>query len=173
MSEQLRRGAGRELALRRRAVGLSLTSAGLLWGISLYQAGILKHLPDPPLGRFSSDRVSASGEAYVLFSTPDAPLGVASYALTAALAGWGLRDRAETQPWIPVLAAAKAGFDALVALGLTAEQVSKHKVYCAWCLTITAVTLATVPSVLPEARVAWCTLRARWDVGGAGAPAAG
>ncbi len=63
LSRQLREGAGRFLARWREVVGTSLVSIGSMALISLYQTGIIKHLLDPPLPHFDSDRVDASEEA--------------------------------------------------------------------------------------------------------------
>jgi hypothetical protein len=76
VSDYLRRGGGELLDRRRRAAGLSLAGAAALGLVALYQLGIVKHLPDPPLSVFDSDRVDAAGEAYSFLETPDAVLGI-------------------------------------------------------------------------------------------------
>ncbi len=85
LSAQLRHGAGPYLARRRGVVGLSLAAAGSMGLIALYQTGIIKHLPDPPLPWFDSDKVDASAEAYSYFATPDAALGLTNYGVTNPL----------------------------------------------------------------------------------------
>jgi len=147
------------LRKRRQATALSLGAASALGVVSLYQTGILKHLPEPKLRMLDADRVDASGEAYVVGSVPDAVLGVASYAVTAVLATMGGPDRHRRTPWLPLALAAKVGADALGAGLLTAEQATKHKRFCSWCLAASAATLATVPVVLPEAAAAVRSLR--------------
>lgn len=64
--------------------------------------GIIRHLPDPPLAVFDSDRVNASNYAYKRAQTPDAVLMILTYGLTARLASAGGKNRARTQPWLPV-----------------------------------------------------------------------
>jgi hypothetical protein len=135
VSDDLRRGSGALLQQRRRVFGLPLASAASLGVVALYQSGILRHLPDPPIGPFGSDTVDASGEAYHYLLTPDAAIGIASYAVTAVLAGMGTRDRASERPWIPLALAGKVASDALGAGFLTLEQISKHRKLCFWCLT--------------------------------------
>ncbi|QIN80932.1 hypothetical protein GBA65_20560 [Rubrobacter marinus] len=127
--------------------------------ISLYQLGVIKHLPDPPLSVFDSDKVDASEEAYALFQTPDGPIGLGSYAATLGLAAMGGRDRAEEHPLIPLALAAKVAFDALQAGKLTVDQITKHRALCSYCLVAAGATFATVPLVLPEARAALRALR--------------
>ena len=160
VSDDLRLGVSAQLSRRRRAAALLLGASASLGPVALYQLGIVRHLPDPPLPVFDSDLVDASGEAFHEGSTPDAAFALANYGLTIALVGMGTADRAREQPWIPLLAAAKVAADAVGALGLTVEQVSKHRALCAWCLAAAVATVAAVPAVLPEAREALGQLRA-------------
>ncbi|MDP8953923.1 MAG: vitamin K epoxide reductase [Actinomycetota bacterium] len=159
MSDDLRRGAGALLDRRRRLAGLSLGSIAAFAGVAAYQTGVIRHLPEPPIGLLDADSVDASGEAYQRLKTPDAALGIASSAITLALIGMGDARRAEERPWVPLAMAAKVGFDALGGLYLTAEQATKHRKFCGWCLVATAAYLAMVPQVMPEARVALSELR--------------
>nr|MDP9473447.1 vitamin K epoxide reductase [Chloroflexota bacterium] len=99
LSRELRLGSGRFLQKRRKVLGLSLVAAGAMIPISLYQMGVIKHLPEPPLPRLDADAVDASAEAYALLATPDAVLGLGSYAITGWLAALGGEGRARTQPW--------------------------------------------------------------------------
>ena len=112
LSEQLRHDTGSFLEHRRGIVGLALGAAASMGVIALYQMGILKHLPEPPLPGLDADKVDASGEAYEKLATPDALLGLGSYAATAILAGMGEKDRATTRPWIPLALGDKVGVDA-------------------------------------------------------------
>ena len=98
LSRELRLGSGRFLQQRRKVLGLSLVAAGAMIPISLYQMGVIKHLPEPPLPRLDADAVDASPEAYAILATPDAVLGLGSYAVTAWLAAIGSEDRARAQP---------------------------------------------------------------------------
>jgi len=41
-----------------------------------YQLGLLRRVPELPLPGVDADAVDASGEAYVLFGTPDSALGL-------------------------------------------------------------------------------------------------
>ncbi len=159
VSDDLRRQAGKLLDRRRRVAALSLGAAAAMGAVAAYQNGLLRHLPEPPVGLFDADRVDASGEAYELLKTPDAALGLASYALTLVLAGAGTARRAEERPWLPLAMAAKVVADALGGVYLTAEQASKHRRFCSWCLAATVASVAMVPQVLPEARMAVRRLR--------------
>lgn len=154
LSRQLRRGSGAFLARRRKIVGLALTAAGSMGLISLYQMGIIEHLPEPPLPRFDADKVDAAAEAYAKLSTPDAVIGLGSYAATLGLAAMGGQDRATERPWIPLALAAKVAFDAVQAGNLSVDQWTEHRAFCFWCLLAAGSTFATVPLAVPEVRAA-------------------
>lgn len=154
LSSELRQGSSGFLRKRRGVVGLSLVSLGSMAVITLYQMGILKHVPELPLPALDADKVNGSAEAYRYLATPDAVLGIGSYAVTLGLAAMGSPDRGVRQPWIPLAMAVKAGFDALLSAKLTLDQATKHRAFCIWCLTAAGATLATLPLVIPEARAA-------------------
>ena len=152
LSHELREETGGSLKQRRAIVGLSLIAAGSMGIIALYQMGIIKHLPEPPLPKLDADKVDASEEAYAHLQAPDAVLGFGSYAATMALAAVGGKNRAKEQPWLPVALAAKALVDAFQAARLTRDQAVRHQAYCFWCLLAAAATFGTVPFALSEAR---------------------
>lgn len=151
LSQQLRNGSGDFLEERRGVIALSLTAIGCMGLIALYQTGLIRRLPDPPLPMMDADKVDSSEEAYEKLSMPDAVIGLGSYAATMGLAAMGGKDRAAKQPWIPLALAAKASVDAAQAAKLTYDQWAKHRAFCVWCLIAAAATFATVPLVLGEA----------------------
>lgn len=161
VSDALRRGAGEFLDRRRRIAALSLAATGALGVVSAYQVGLLRRPPEPPVWPLDAERVDASGEAYQILKTPDGPLAMMSYAATLALAGMGSGDRASRHPWIPVALAAKVASDAFGGAYLTAEQITKHRRLCGWCLAAAAASVAMVPQAIPEARAALHHLRSR------------
>lgn len=150
LSWELRRGSGNFLGQRRGIVGLAMIATGSMGLITLYQVGIIKHLPEPPLPGLDADTVDASAEAYSRFSTPDGILGLGNYAVTMGLAAMGGRDRAREQPWIPLALAAKVAFDLSQAIRLFFDQKTKYHAFCSWCLLAAGTTLVTVPLVIPE-----------------------
>lgn len=154
LSHELRHGTHPDLRRRRGIVGLSLLSAGAMGVIALYQMGIIRHIPEPPLPRLDADEVDGSDQAYSYGSMPDGVLGLRSYATTAALAAMGGADRARKHPWIPLALGAKLLFDAGVAGKLTWDQWAKHRKFCSWCLLSAAATFAMLPLGFPEARTA-------------------
>ncbi|MDQ6623094.1 MAG: vitamin K epoxide reductase family protein [Verrucomicrobiota bacterium] len=154
LSAQLRHDSGSFLEERRGVVALSLAAIGCMGLIALYQMGIIRRLPDLPLPLMDADKVDASEEAYSHLQMGDAIIGLGSYAATMGLAAMGPKDRAITQPLIPLALAAKATVDAVQAARLSYDQWAKHKAFCLWCLIAAGATFATVPLVIGEAAVA-------------------
>jgi hypothetical protein len=159
VSDALRRQDSRHLRSRRRVALLQLVSNAALAVVGLYQFGLLRRVPEPPLPGLGADAVDASGEAYNLLHTPDSTLGIASGGITLALAGMGGAQRASQQPLIPLAMFAKTVLDASNGLYLTAEQVTKHKKVCSFCTVSALALVASVPAAWPEARDAVRALR--------------
>lgn len=161
LSRQLRTEDGGFLWERRGIISCALGAAGAMGLVSLYQTGVLSHLPEPDLPGFNADKVDASDEAYQWFSTPDGPIGLASYAGTTVLAAVGGRDRAQRIPLIPLVLAVKAGADAAMAAKLTRDQWTKHRAFCLWCLLAAGCSMGAAALAVPEAREALGTLRSQ------------
>lgn len=154
VSDDLRRGAGDFLEQRRRIAALTSFASLALGVVGLYQFGILRRVPEPPLPFLDADAVDAAGEAYQELKAPDAALGLTSAAVTLVLAGMGSRDRSRTAPWLPLALAAKTAADAAGGIYLLAEQITKHGKICSWCTAAAAAQVATLPAAIPEARAA-------------------
>ena len=159
LSVDLREGESAALARRRGIAGLSFVSMASLGAVALFQLGIVRDLPEPP-GRFwDAGKVNGSAEAYSYLGVPDAFLGVASYAVTAALAAAGPADRARSQPWLPIAMAGKTAVDAVQAAKLTVDSWTKYRAFCLFCLVAAGATIATLPLAWKEMRAALETLR--------------
>ena len=161
VSDDLRRRRGDFLDNRRRLSALVMSGMGSLGVVAAYQFGLLRRPPEPHITPLDAARVDASGEAYQFLKTPDAALGLASYAATLVLVGMGPARRAESRPWLPLALAAKVVTDAAFGVFLTVEQGSKHRRFCSWCLLAAASSVVAVPQAVPEARAAWRALRGR------------
>ena len=68
----LRTGHNEDLDARRKVILLSALGLVDFSIISLYQTGVIKHLPDIPHPLFDSDKVNAWEDAY-MFGAPDGP----------------------------------------------------------------------------------------------------
>ena len=110
----------------------------------------MKTLPDPPLPCFDADEVNGSARAYSLLRTPDALLGMVSYAVTGCLAGMGKQDRWRTARWIPLAMGAKTICDAGMAGKLSVEQATKFGKFSIWSLLVAGATFGTLALSMPE-----------------------
>src|SRR3954451_6605544 len=148
LSEELRNSDDPALRKRRGIIALSALASASMGLIALYQTGVIRHLPDVPSKWFDADRVDASDEAYSRFATPDAILGLGSYAATMGLAAIGGRDRS---PWLSRALTAKVLFDVANAARLTRDQWKNYRAFCIWCLIAAGATFAMLPLALR-----WC-----------------
>lgn len=126
--------------------------------VSLLQTGIVKHLPDPPLDRFDSDKVNLSETAYAM-GVPDGAVSPASLAANIPIASFGGVDRAQTQPWAPLAAAGKAALEAAVAGWYFYQMPAKEKAWCGYCIVGAFVNLSIFALTVSEARRALAAMR--------------
>ncbi len=131
-----------------------------LGAVSLLQTGLVRHLPDPPIDGFDSDKVNLSDSAY-RFGAPDGTLAVASLAANLPLAAFGTEDRARSQPWAPLLAAGKALADAIIAGWYFYQMPAKEQAWCGYCITGALANFGILALAVPEAKEAWETLYER------------
>jgi uncharacterized membrane protein len=161
LSKDLRNDNSPYLKSRRAILALYLGASASLGLISLYQLGLIKHLPEPRLPRLNAEAVNSSPEAYSILSMPDGVLGIASYAATLALVAMGPSDRARRYPVLPLAMTAKICVDAANAARLAMKEWKKQASFCSWCLLAVGATLAAVPLALPEGKAAFRRLKQR------------
>lgn len=151
LREELQEGDTPDLRRRRGIVALSLIGMASMAAVTLYQMGLIRHLPDPPLRRFDSDRVNASDTAYQ-YGVPDGTLTLAGHATNAAMAAFGGVRRAAEQPWAPIAASGKAGLEAAVAAKYLFYQMPVvEKKWCGYCIVDALMHIGTFALTLPEA----------------------
>ena len=138
------------LRRRRAIIGLSLLGMGAMTAVSLFQTGIIKHLPDPPIDSFDSDKVNSSDTAYAL-GVPDGTLSLASLAANIPIAAFGGTDRAEKQPLVPIFAAGKSLVEAVVAGWYFYQMPTKEKAWCGYCIMGAFANVGIAVLTLPEA----------------------
>jgi len=150
LSYELREGQSANMTRRRWIIGLSMigTLAGQIVG--LYQTGIIKHLPDPPVPIFDSDKVDASTYAYKRANSPDAPAMIVNYGITAWLASAGGLDRARQSPLLPIAMGLKILTDIGTAGKLAQEEWAENKALCAYCQAATVASVVSAALALPE-----------------------
>lgn len=60
LRRELQESEREEMRRRRKIIGMSLVGIAAITAVSLFQTGIVGHLPDPPIDGFDSDRVNSS-----------------------------------------------------------------------------------------------------------------
>ncbi len=160
LREELQEGETDDLRRRRAIIGLSLVGMAAMGAASLLQTGIVKHLPDPPLKGFDSDKVNSSDTAYAL-GVPDGTVSFASLAANVPLAAFGGAKRAQEQPLVPLLAAGKATVEALVAGWYFYQMPTKEKRWCAYCIVGALCNFGIAALTLTEAKESLAALRGK------------
>lgn len=156
----LRRNESADMWRRRASIGLSLVGMLSMGGPALLQTGLVKHLPDPPIRGFDSDKVNLSDDAFP-FGIPDGTIALAGFALNVPMAALGSGDRASEMPWAPLLSAAKSGIDAAISGWLFYKMPTKEKAWCIYCIVAFLVNLGLLGLAVPEARKALAAMRGR------------
>lgn len=147
---ELQKSNAPEMILRRAVIGTSIVGIAAMAATTLYQSGLVKHLPDPPEQDFDSDRVNASEEAYS-YGTPDSPLSIISHAVNIALATAGGKKRAQKAPWLAIGATIATLPAALTAAQYLFYQMPvKEKRWCGYCVTDALSHIATFGFTLFE-----------------------
>ncbi len=160
MRADLVQGRSADLVRRRAMVATSLVGLVSMGIVTLLQTGLVKHLPDPPLKSFDSDKVNLSKTAYQ-FGVPDGSLGMLSFALNLPLVAFGGADRAERYPMVPLLFTLKTTVDAAISTWYFYQMPANEKAWCGYCITGAVASLGVFTLSLPEARRAWRVLRGR------------
>lgn len=153
LRRELQKGTSDSLKKRRGIIALSLLGIGAMTAVTLLQTGIVKHLPDPPLPDFDSDKVNSSDTAYAM-GVPDGAVSLASLAANIPLASFGGEDRTETMPLVPIAAAAKATVEAVVAGWYFYQMPTKEKKWCGYCIVGAAANVGIAALSFYEAKKA-------------------
>lgn len=148
--DALRTENNEDINRRRKVVALSALGLVDFSIISLYQTGVIKHLPDLPYSLFDSDKVNASEDAY-RFGAPDAPISAVAYAATMVLASAGGSEKAERTPAIDVALGATVAGNAAGALFYLYKMIFVQKKVCLYCVTGAVVNIASAVIVAPVA----------------------
>ncbi|PMB53252.1 vitamin K epoxide reductase [Fischerella thermalis CCMEE 5201] len=163
LSQELRQGKDPNMTRRRAIIGLSMLGGSMGQLVTLYQTGIIPHLPDPPVPIFNADKVDASDYAYSRFNSPDGPLMVINYGITAWLAAAGGLDRARRNPLLPIAMGVKILLDSAINVKLAQEEWSENKAFCEYCQIATVCSFASLVLAVPEVITAIRTLLGHQD----------
>lgn len=157
LRRELQNGGGEDLNVRRGIIALSLLGIGAMTAVTLFQTGIVKHLPDPPIPGFDSDKVNSSDTAYAL-GVPDGAVSLASLAANIPMAAFGGENRAAEKPLIPLAIAAKTTVEAVVSGWYFYQMPSKEKAWCGYCIVGAFANFGIAALALKEAKKAWKNL---------------
>lgn len=147
IDQALRNESSDDLDIRRKIVALSALGLLDFSIISMYQAGVIRRLPDLPLSVFDSNSVNASKEAYQ-FGVPDGPVSATVYALTMVLATASGTARSGRKPvWDLLFGGAIAGNAAGAVYYL--YEIFKQKKICLYCVLGAAINLTSAALVAP------------------------
>lgn len=140
--------------LRRAIVGTSLIGIACMAVTTMFQMGFFRHLADPPVEGFDSDKVNSSDLAYG-WGLPDSPISISSHATSIVLAAVGGAERAEDQPLVPLAATAAALPAAVTAARyLFHDMPVREKGWCPWCIVDGLAHLAVLGFTLWESKKA-------------------
>lgn len=157
---ELQQSRDSNMRRRRQIILASLVGMASMGIVSLLQTGIVKHLPDPAIPEFDSDKVNSSDTAYAL-GVPDGTLSLMGFAANIPVAAAAGVNRATEKPWIPLAAAIKAGVEAAAALWYFYQMPAKEKAWCAYCITGAAASVTIFALAIPEAKEALRAARQR------------
>lgn len=149
--QQLRHGQSDSLK-RRRNIAL-LSAFGILdfLLISLYQLGIIRHMPDPPGKIFNSDKANGSKEAYAM-GAPDGPISLVLYALNIVLASAGGSSRSGRHPIFDLLLGGAILGSVVGSISYMYNMIFKQQKACIYCITGALLNFAMLRPLIPEVR---------------------
>lgn len=148
MRDALRTGHNEDLDARRKVILLSALGLLDFSIISLYQTGVIKHLPDIPHPLFDSDKVNASKDAY-MFGAPDGPISAVAYAATMVLASAGGSKKTGRAPAMDVALGATVAGNAVGAVFYMYKMIFVQKKICLYCVAGAAINIASAVIVAP------------------------
>ncbi len=119
-------------------LGACCAAIATLIPVAMYQTGLLKMLPDPPMRLFDSERIASSKAAHP-FGVPDALLGIASFGTTLALIIFSKNNKT-----VEKMLGAKLTVDAAAGAFNAGRQVVSFGRLCSCCTgtAISAVVMA-------------------------------
>jgi uncharacterized membrane protein len=141
---------GRTNDLEKKRKIILLSALGLLdFGIiSLYQTGVIKHLPDIDHPLFDSDRVNASEDAY-MFGAPDGPISALAYAVIMVLASAGGSKKTGRKAGLDLALGATIAGNAAGAVYYLQNMIFKQKKICLYCVTGACINIASAIIIAP------------------------
>ncbi len=139
--QKIRNRFGRAGGNRRDIALLSAAGIAGFVPVSLYQLGIIRHLPDFPGDLFDSDYVNASEEAQIA-GVPDGPVSLLLYAANLVLVSEALKKKKRSM--FDYLIAANSLGQAAGGAYYLYNMATKQKKICVYCVAGALVNFATL-----------------------------
>lgn len=149
--KQLRDGKSPSLTRKRKIALLSAIGLVDFSLISLYQLGVIRHLPDFPGKIFDSDKANGSHKAYAA-GVPDGPISLVIYGLNIVLASAGGTKKSGRHPVFDVLLGGLITGTALGSIGYIYNMITEQEKACPYCILGATLNFAMVPYALPDAQ---------------------
>ena len=152
---RLRLEESRESDVRGVLMAASLLGMASMATVALFQIGVLRHLPDPPVDGFDSDHVNAPERTSVR-GVPDGFRKFTGHAVMLALTAAWTADREARRPWLAFFAAGFALGQAIAAGRAVFRMPKVDKAWCGYRLIDAAVHFVTAAIMVPAAGWALC-----------------
>ncbi len=149
--KQLRSGKSPSLQRRRKIALLSAIGLVDFSMISLYQVGVIKHMPDPPGKIFDSDKANGSHKAYAA-GVPDGPITLVAFGMNILLASAGGSRKSGRHPIFDVLLGALVTGTALGSINYMYNMITVQEKACPYCMVGALLNFVMVPYALPDAK---------------------
>lgn len=145
----LRNEESESLNRRRKIAVLSVLGMLDFGVISLYQTGVIRHLPDLPFKIFDSDYVNGSKKAYQM-GLPDGTTGAMTYALLLMLLSYGGKRELARSKLLDTLLMGAVAANSLAGLQYLYDMAFKEKRVCLYCVTGAILNFLMVPLAAKE-----------------------
>lgn len=146
--DTLRNDHSEDLDRRRKIIALSALGLVDFSIISLYQTGVIRHLPDIPHPLFASNKVNAAKDAY-MFGVPDGPISATVYGLTMVLASACGSEKADRTPIVDAALGVTVAGNTIGAVYYLYNMIFKQKKICLYCVTGAAINIASAIIIAP------------------------
>lgn len=138
----LRKQSGKAVSNRKNIAWLSVLGLLDFIPISLYQLGMIRHLPEIPGKVFDSDYVNASKEAQVA-GVPDGPVSLLMYAANLVLVTLAIKKKKKLNVFDYLIAGNSVGQAAGGAYYLY-NMATEQKKICPYCVTGALINFASL-----------------------------
>jgi uncharacterized membrane protein len=146
--QELLNSTTEDLQKRRKIMGLSALGLVDFALISLYQAGVIKRLPEIPFAAFDSNKVNAAPDAYEM-GAADGTISAWLYASNMVLATLGGTEYSGRKPMHDLLLGTTIAANAAGAVYYLYNMIFYQKKICPYCIAGAAINFASATIITP------------------------